>query len=57
MKLLRNSDKKDVRQHPQEGEYNAAGIIFLKSKPTGGKSHMSLADHEVETGTTNAADL
>lgn len=57
VKLLCNSDRKDVRQHPREGEHNAAGIIFLKSKPAGGKSHISLADHEVETGTTNAADL
>ena len=54
---LRNSDKKDVHQHPREGEYNTAGIIFLRSKPAGGKSHISLADHEVETGTANAADL
>ena len=51
VKLLCNGDRKDVRQHPREGEHNAAGIIFLKSKLAGGKSHISLADHEVETGT------
>ena len=56
VKLFHNSDKKDVHQRPREGEYNAAGTV-LKSRLGGGKSHISLANHEVETGTTNATQL